>query len=280
MTESDQPHTPRRPEDETPFVDRLGAHLARAAAEQWAEHTGEPVRDQPDVPDLPVVPDVTELTPRRWQRRARAAVMAAAACAVVAIGLTIIVSTDQDTVDAIDVERMDDGVIVTVKDVVTDPADVERELRDNGVEVSLIGVPVPPYLVGQIVAERTGEEGLVSYTRNDRNVIVGMEIRSSLGPIELLYGRVAEPGERYLASDAPPECAAWRNQPVAAVGDQIADLFPVIRWQEFSADGTVRNLDAPAPDDLVMFVVPISAEETMAVVAKEPNTISQAGNCA
>ncbi|WP_419919162.1 hypothetical protein [Candidatus Poriferisocius sp.] len=227
-----------------PFLDRLGAHLQRAAA------TGMPKRRNPS--------------------------FAIALVALLAIGLlSAVFFTRQSPAEAIAVTVVGQNVRVEVLSPIADPSLPIRKLRAAGVTATVTEVPVPDGLIGRITAVSTAS-GNEDVRYDGPNVVLFTVAVGSEVLIEI--GREATGDEVFGATESDPACGRWRNKPVSEVMNDIEATIDLIRWQLY--DGTrVTEIKNPPQQSLVQDVLPINHRTSIVIVSLTPDALPESPPC-
>lgn len=185
-----------------------------------------------------------------------------AACIAVVAGVAATVALSRPAAaDVFSVIVRDGEAMVTVDGLVEDPDDAAGELRNAGLDVSMIARPVPPSLEGAVVAT-TSEFGRLEADTDGTRVTAFRIPLDREGPVTIEYGRPARTGEEYHATEPVPECAAWAG---TAVNDEVAaDIAerwgPDIVLQEFNGSArTNLGLEDLYPGAAIVTILPLSA---------------------
>lgn len=206
---------------------------------------------------------------RSAARRARRLLaIAAVAISVLLLGAAVVavVGPERAAADVFTITERDGTIIVTVDSLIEDPDQAAAELRRAGLDVALVETPVPPSLVGAIVAW-TSDFDVHTETNGVR--ITSFRIpQNGHSPITINYGRPATPGETYGASEVVPDCADYADRPLTdALIDDLRDSYgPEIVWREL---GNTRT--GLTPDDLpasarIVTILPLSPESVFVSV--------------
>ena len=229
---------------ESPFLDRLGTHLQRAA----------------------------EDGPRRDRRRATAVLVAAALVVGLVGGLAV---TRPEHAEAFSITVADGVVEVEVHAPITDPSLPVQQLQAVGVRAGFIEEPTPATLVGEITAVSLleGEPDV----RFDGSKVAYFTVRAG-DKLTLHIGREAEPGEIYVATEPQPECARWRNRALSEVRGDIESAYESLRWQLF--DGrVVTEISEPEAAYFVQDVLPLDATSGLVLVSLVPDALPEHRHC-
>lgn len=138
---------------------------------------------------------------RRRRRRVQVRLASVAAVAALALlaGLGV---RSPDASAEVRVDRSGDELVVTLLELAEDPARLERELREAGVDVALEPVPTGPSGVGRFVGT-TDTGGVAAEVHplegTARNFTAFRVPARWTGALRLLIGRAARPGEAYTA---------------------------------------------------------------------------------
>lgn len=189
----------------------------------------------------------------------------AAAVLLVVSAASVMFDSSPVAADAFGVTEMDGTVVVSVEGLIEDPEAAEEELRQAGLNASMVARPVPPSLVGAVVAT-TSEFGALD-ADSDGNRVTAFRIpRSETRPITIEYGRPALGGEAYAASEPVPDCADYVGRTLTArIRSEIADRYgPEIVWQEFGdVIRTEVRFDDLATGAAIVTVLPMSPDSVL-----------------
>jgi hypothetical protein len=147
---------------------------------------------------------VTAAHRRRDRRRRTTAAVAAAACVLAAVAVVGALGATSDPAAAgVDVVVADGVATVRLVDVEYRPGYIEQEIREVGLDVDIVAVPVGPSNVGRFVGD-TGDAPELTRVDADGPSFAGFALPVDWpGSLELQVGRPAEHGEPYAyASDA------------------------------------------------------------------------------
>ncbi|MDP1820458.1 MAG: hypothetical protein Q8K58_11305 [Acidimicrobiales bacterium] len=239
-----------------PFVDALGDELRAAATRRVAAVAN---------------------GRRRRAGRAGALLASGALGAIVLLGLVHPPPAKAD----VRVEHLGGRVHVTLVDVEQRAERIEAELREAGLDVSVVAVPVGPSAVGRFVghvADRLPPE--LTMVDGGRSTFAGFSVPEGwAGQLDLQVGRVARAGETYAAfSDAlapgePLQCTQVLGRPAVEVGAEIQRRAlepaflavgdgPALRVDAANLRGSgrarwfVTGVDAISPQDLLVRIGP------------------------
>ena len=226
------------------FLDRLGAHLERAATE------GVPRSRRP----LAVVALVT----------------------LVAIGTAgVLLLSRQSPAEAMVVTVAGQDVQVELRSPILDPLLPVRELDAVGVTARVVEVPVPDELIGRItaVSSLAGDADV----RFDGPMVVFFSVDVG-DELVIEIGREATRDESFVGTDSDSVCARWRNRPTDDVLGDIEASIDTVRWQLF--DGTVLSeIEVPPPESFVQDVIPIDSSTSIVVLALSPDALPESPSC-
>lgn len=238
---------------DSPFLDRLGAHLQRAA----------------------------ETGPRRPARQIPLAIVVA----ILAVGLVAglfgsLVRSGPGYAQGLTITIGDEAIEVEVHAPITDLSVPLRQLREAGVAVEAVENPTPDWLIGHITSllvirgEMEWEPAAVS----EGESVNRFTVREG-EQLVIYVGRKAKPGEAYESTEAPAACARWRDRPVSEVRADIETTLGSLRWQLF--DGrVVTEISEPEPDHLIQDAFPLSDASGLVLVSLTPDAIPAHAHCA
>ncbi len=238
---------------EFPFLDRLGRHLHDAAIER-------------------------STVPRRQGHRSPALAMSLAGVLAVVAATLVILWPRAEPAQAFTITQTNGTVRVEVSNLVTDPDAATAQLQDAGLDASLRAVPVPDGLVGYVVSLDVYDDLEVEMTRNNRGV-TAFEVEGT-GFFVVEYGRYAEDGETYVATQSSLHCAAWRGRHVGDMRIEIENSLGTIRWQMFNtSDNQLTEVQQPDANAFIQDVVPLSTRESIIIVSDQENSLPTNGGC-
>lgn len=206
--------------------------------------------------------------PKSQRRRVERLLLVAASIVALVGGLTVGLDADPASADVFELTTTETEVIVSVAGLVDDPASAAAELREAGLDVRMVGRPVPPSLVGAVTA--TSSEFGPLDAENDGTRIIAFRIpRSETGAISVEYGRPAVEDESYVATEPVPDCEDFAGQRPSEVRAAVSERYgPKIVWQVL---GTAVQTDVPLADlprdGRVLMVLPIDPSTVLVAVA-------------
>jgi len=232
------------PTHNDPFLDRLGAHLDRAAS------------DGPRA---------------NWRPAAAASLVLVALIAIVAT----VLGTQQRPAEAISVTVVGQVVEVEIRSPITDLDVPVRKLEEAGVAASVVEVPASSELVGRITAITSTSAASDVRFEGDAvtffSVLVGDQLTIEVG-------RPASSEERFLATDSAAACSRWRNLTVAATRNEIEASFEQVRWQLF--DGSmIADIDIPPESSFVQDLIPSDQSSAIVVLSLERDALPASPSC-
>ncbi|MFC4115150.1 hypothetical protein [Nonomuraea zeae] len=215
------------------------------------------------------VPRRRSLLRRRWL----AAPVLAAAAAVATFAVNQVPAAA-----ALDIERVDDHYVITVKDLMADPSVYQSELKARGLDITLTLTPTSQSLAGSLFV-LTGLDPLRSGEPTAANGPItainapgpchrfggcptGLKVPVGFGgKAEVILGRQAQPGEKY---DMPPGIGI-SGEPlycVDYVNKNVAEIRTLLRGRgvepQFTSSG--QQAKPTAPDDWYVHDGVMSAE--------------------
>jgi len=181
-----------------PFVDALGDELYAAAVRR-----------------------MSPAAIARRRRRRLAPVGASVAVLAVLLGTLLAIARPNTAQAEVRVERVDDRVVVTLVDLEHRPEHLEAVIREAGLDVSVVSVPVGPSAVGRFVGTLSSQlPAELRVTEGAPTTFTGFSVPVGWsGSLDLQVGRPARDGETYAAfSDAfapeePLACTALLGRP-------------------------------------------------------------------
>jgi hypothetical protein len=200
--------------------------------------------------------------------------VAAASLIVVAVSTALFVAgpADPAAADVFEVDADDAVLVVRVVDVIVDPRAAARELERFGVSVVMVARPASASLVGAVVAT-SSSAGVPVPVEVQGGRVVGFEIsRSAPGAVTIEYGRRAQPGEVFAASEPVAGCAGFVALEPALVAERLRARFGAeLRWLPVGADVVVDaqgEVGDPSPSaGFVAGVLPYSPNVLTVFVA-------------
>lgn len=238
--------------NDSPFLDRLGTHLQRAA----------------------------ETGPQRSTKQIPLAIVM-----VLVVGLAVgvvgsLVRSGPSYAEKLTITIVGEAIEVEVHAPITDLSVPVRQLREVGVAASVVEEPTPDWLVGHIHSLYVirGEVEWDPATVSQGESVNRFTVREG-EQLVLYVGRKAEPGETYMSTEPPEDCARWRNRPVSEVRADIEETLGSLRWQLF--DGrVVTEISEPEPDQLIQDASPLSSTTGLVLVSLTPDAIPEHAHCA
>jgi hypothetical protein len=247
------------------FQDRLGRELVAAARRRHEASSNAGHRRSRPLAPWPIT-------------------LAAAAAAIVIVLIGAAVLRPEPAVADIFAIRVVNGAVqLDVVDIVTDPRNVERQLATElGLDAELAAIPAAPEYDGHFlrvefdsaVAPEVGYEG---------GSIVTVTLPAGFsGRVRMEYGRAAEPGETYQATNTDPSCAElWASR----AGDSLAltaELATTVRYETIAPDYH-RDLDVPPevidPSYRLVDITYLSSNEVVVTYAASLDAIPRHPNC-
>jgi len=207
-----------------------------------------------------------------------------AASLVVVVGLVGLLWPSAAIADVFEISHVGDEIRLDIIDVVTDPAEVETQLREElGLASEIISLPVASELVGAII--RVGAvddmqlQPVFSQQGGEKQIVLPDGFQ---GPIRIEYGRAANDGERYQHYEIASICSElWGKHPDEAQG-QLRDLDVVLRYEtidelaQSQQHQTIENI----PDHYRLVEIGyFSANEAFVNFAADATVIPQHPNC-
>jgi len=228
---------------------------------------------------------------RRQRRRLLAPLGTAAAVVAVVAGSLLVVARPDTAQASLRVEIADGRLVVTLVDLVQRPEDIQEELAEAGLDVSVVAVPVGPSAVGRFVGEVATElPAELHITDGGRSTFSGFSLPLGWsGSLELYVGRTARTGESYAAaSDAfapgePLACSEVSGRPatlVLALAEErgltlsfLALLPGDAGWQPVSTNDVAAG---PFADWVVVAATATSADHVLVRIQDDPPAAGQA----
>lgn len=227
-----------------PFLDRLGAHLGRAASDG-------PRRD--------------------WRPAAAASLVLVALIAIVG---TVVV-TQQRSAEAISVTVVGQVVEVEIRSPITDLDLPVRKLEEARVSASVVEVPASSELVGRITAVTS--TSAASDVRYEGDAVTFFSVLVG-DQLTIEVGRPAFGEERFVATDSAAACSRWRNLTVAVTRNEIEASFEEVRWQLFDGS-TIADIDNPPESSLVQDLIPADQNSAIVVLSLERDALPASRSC-
>lgn len=167
-------------------------------------------------------------TATRPPSRTSLAIPGIALLAVLALAIVVVMASPQP---AIAVDRRGEWIHVRLLDVSADPEQVERELREAGIDATVVMDVAPPELVGKWTRVAFAYPGPVGRATPDE-----IRIPADSRYVEIGLGREARPGEAVMqpapgcapgsspvAPSAPPPAAGALTLPPGTVECRVTD---------------------------------------------------------
>lgn len=205
---------------------------------------------------------------RRLARTGAAVVAFLAVTAGAFIGLNTIES-EPASATTFEIQRTGDEIFIEIIGRVDDPEVARAELAAAGIDATLEPQAAAPSLEGVIVAaEANALDTLIA----DGTRVEQIQLGAADVQLTIFYGRLAEPGEAYIATESTPNCATdYARRPVTALVAVIeADHGPVVRFQRIIATGAEElSADDLTEQDIVVDVLPLTDGEAIVLVTQE-----------
>lgn len=245
------------------FKNELGSELT-AAAHRQATH--------------PIQRSRTGVRPRR------SLALACAFCAMVLLGAgsLLILRSEPASAEVLEVTQTANNIVIDVVRLITDAEHVEREITDKtGLTASLTAVPASPEVEGRITAFGSDDDVAVDVDADGtiRQIVIANEYS---GPLDIQFGRRAEPGEAYVATTDSTRCREfWGSSPTEAA-DEILSVAPTLRFQTIDSTGRVeidQSYAAIGEDFRIVSVLPLSSESALVTFSQDPGSWQRHPNC-
>jgi len=264
------------------FLAELRAELMAAAQRAGQASTADP-RDAVTDPDGTVV-SLTPNSPRRRRSRVLAVATAAALALAVVVGGVLTLRADP-LPTAVEVERDDGAVTITVTDRSARADELEDAARAAGVDLEVGEVEVAPENVGRIIGSALSPGlGFLHEDPDDPgSPVVAVRIPGGLrGPLRIQYGVATAPNQDPNAgADATDkgellECVDLRGMRLEDLLGEIQDRgLRNVRVDILSRTMSkeIFNADLPGYLDAVPLRVLVSGEEqTISITASDDGT--------
>lgn len=212
------------------------------------------------------------------------ATLTAGALAIGIFGIPLLSGTKTPPAKALTLTELEHRVEIRVIDIVTDPNAVEIWLdKEFGIDAQMSATPTPDELIG--VVNALGSTGMVEteveLDADDRIAVIILPAGFT-GPLLVVYGRKAEPGEAYQSSATDPFCAQIYGLTVAESLDQLRALGRDLRFAAHALDGH-HNSDIdpeliPSHYRLTN-LLPLASDKYLVTYAEDSSTEYPEPNC-
>lgn len=224
---------------------------------------------------------------RRRRRLQRSGMTIAGVVMILTLSVAMLQSRPEPSAaNVLKIEQTGTEVRVTLEELTATPEQIQEELRAAGINASVQAVPMPPSAVGHFVSVMMGP----GYPMTpDGTSFRSFVIADAPEYIEVHFGRLAAPGERYAkAIDAfgpgePLHCTGLRGQAVSEVAKELNDRGFKTSWQRYTSNGFVAST-VEAEENFVVNRVLHTAEREFLVYTTPPGVepfvgVEQVNDC-
>jgi hypothetical protein len=209
---------------------------------------------------------VTTVAPRRTPSRPR--LVLAAACTLLIGGVvaaSVVNRPDQNQPQALSFTERGDKLIVRVVDPDADPKRYNAEFKKMGLDITVKAVPVSPPSVGgmfsytaansdeldQLRPVEPGEQCNGTLNASDPGCQLGLEVpKNYAGKTEILFGRKAKPGERYVQMSSSASEKGEALEGLAIANKTVGAALPLIESRGVKVHAYYASSDKPHFKDI------------------------------